>query len=171
MSQNKFTEDEQAFIRNNVKGKTVSELTNLFNLAFNKNISENTIKNYKKKNKLRSEINTKFKKGQVPHNYKPVGSEFICDGYIYIKTEEPNKWVLKQRFLYESMYGDIPTGYSVIFADKDKNNFNPGNLILVRNKDKLVAKNKHLIFENSELTKSGILLAKLINSISERNKE
>ncbi len=63
--------------------------------------------------------------------------------------------------------GIIPNGYSVIFADGNKENFDIDNLLLVEVKDKLVAKNKHLLFEDRELTKTGLLIAKLINKVSE----
>ena len=88
-----FTYKEQQFLKENVKGKTVIELTNLFNIAFNKNVEVNTIRNFKKKHKLKSGINTKFVKNQQAHNYKPVGSEFVTkDGYTMIKTKDPNKY-------------------------------------------------------------------------------
>ena len=171
MTKNRFTEEEQLFIKNNVKGKTVIELTDLFNKTFDTNIRENQMRNFKKKNKLKSGVNTKFNKGQVPHNYKKVGSEFVDNrGYTYIKVSEPNNWKMKQRYIYEKNKGKISTGYSVIFADSDKTNFDSDNLMLVRNKDKLVAKNKHLIFDNAELTKSGLLVAKLINETYAKQK-
>ena len=136
-----------------------------------KEVKANKIRNYKKSKKLRSGLNTKFHKGQVPHNYKPIGSEFIDkEGYTYIKVADPNEWIMKQRYIYEKEYGPLPKNYSVIFADSNKNNFDINNLILVRDKDKLVAKNKHLIFEDAELTKSGLLIAKLINEVHDKNK-
>lgn len=169
MLKNKLTEEEQLFIVNNVKGKQVSELTDLFNKQFNKNITETQIRNFKKRNKLKSGVNTKFCKNQTPHNYKPVGSEFADErGYVYIKIADPNEWITKQRYVYEKHIGIIPKGHSVIFADSNKRNFDVDNLILARNKDKLVAKNKHLIFDDADLTKTGLLIAKLINDIHEK---
>lgn len=39
---------------------------------------------------------TQFKKGQIPVNYRPVGSERInVYGYIEVKIADPNKWRLK----------------------------------------------------------------------------
>lgn len=171
MSKSKFTVAEQVFITNNVKGNTISELTDLFNKTFGKNAKANQIRNFKKKNKLKSGVNTKFHKNQIPHNYKPVGSEFMDDrGYTYIKVADPNEWITKQRYVYEKYVGKIPKGYSVIFADSNKTNFDIDNLVLVRDKDKLVAKNKHLIFDDAELTKTGLLIAKLINETHDKSK-
>ena len=43
---------------------------------------------------------TRFKKGHVPKNHKPVGYERITrDGYIEVKTAEPNVFELKHRLV------------------------------------------------------------------------
>lgn len=77
---------------------------------------------------------------------------------------------MKQKYIYEKYNGAISKGYSVIFADSDKTNFDIDNLVLARDKDKLVAKNKHLIFDDAKLTKTGLLIAKLINETHEKSK-
>lgn len=169
MSRSNFDIIEQQFIADNVNGRTTMELTELFNNHFNKNISENTIRNYKKYHKLRSGINTKFKKNSIPYNKKNNGEEFKSgEGYIFIKIK--NKWIHKHRYIYEQHFGKIPDDCSVIFADQDKSNFNLENLILVINKDKLTAKNKHLFFQDGELTRTGLLIAKAINTAAEYKK-
>lgn len=166
-----FTLEQQKFIKNNVFGKTSEELTKLVNQTFNLNLSIKQIKQYKKSHKLKSGINTRFKKNQVPHNKKPVGYEFTSpDGYTYIKVAEPNIYQHKQIYIYEQEYGKIPKNHSVVFLDQDKTNFDLDNLILVENKDKLTAKNRHLIFEDKELTKTGLLIAQVINKASSKKK-
>lgn len=168
----KFTEEEKQFIKDNVKGNSSFQLTNLVNQKFNKNITVKQIQQHKKTYKLKSGVNTKFQKNQKAHNHKQVGYEFVStDGYTYVKIAEPNIWKHKQVHIYEIMYGSIPTDHSVIFADGNKQNFEPSNLILVKNKDKLVMKNKHLIFKDKELTKTGLLIAQIINKASEVRKK
>lgn len=106
---------------------------------------------------------TSFKKGNIPHNHRPVGSERInVDGYSEIKIKEPNKWILKHRYIYEQHYGKIPDGYNVMFADKNRQNFDIDNLILVSKHEDLIMNNKKLIYEDKELTKTGHLVAKVI---------
>lgn len=108
-------------------------------------------------------LKTTFKKGNIPHNHRPVGSERInIDGYSEIKIKEPNKWILKHRYIYEQHYGKIPDGYNVMFADKNRQNFDIDNLILVSKHEDLIMNNKKLIYEDKELTKSGHLVAKVI---------
>lgn len=166
-----FTEEQKEYIKSHVIGRTSLELANLFNNKFNEQITVKKIQQYKKSHKLKSGINTKFKKNQIPHNYKPIGSEFInSNGYVLIKVKNPNSWQLKHRYIYEKYKGKIPDGYSVIFADSNKRNFDLDNLILAEVKDKLVAKNKHLIFDDKELTKVGLTIAKLINKTKEVKK-
>lgn len=169
---NRYTKEEQEFIKNNAIGITTQELTELFNKEFNKNINSSALRSYKKHHKIKSGVNSRFKKGIKPHNWKPVESEFISknDGYTYIKVEEPNKWIEKQRYLYEKYKGEVPKGYCVIFADQNKENFDLNNLILVKEKDKLTAKNRHLLFNDKELTEVGINIASLINKASELRK-
>lgn len=160
----KYNEIQKKFIVENYRGRTTKQLTDMFNKEFNTNITSEKMSSFKKYHKLKSGVNTMFVKNIKPHNYKTIGSEFInSDGYVMIKIAEPNKWILKQRYIYEKLHGSIPEGYSVIFANKDKTDFSEDNLLLVENKDKLVAKNKHLIYKNKELTKTGLLIAKLIN--------
>ena len=106
-----------------------------------------------------------FKKGNKVHNTRPVGSERIDakDHYLYIKVAEPNKWQLKHRYLYEQKYGKIPKGYNLIFADGDKYNFDLDNLVLVSNAELLIMNKKGLYKKNKKLTKTGSLVAKVID--------
>ena len=168
----KFTDEEKQFIRENDKGIPTPELTKLFNKKFNKEESNEVIRNWKKHNGLKNGLNTKFKKNQKAHNHRALGSEFISksDGYTYIKIGEPNTWDLKQRVIYKQHYGDIPSDYSVVFADQNKQNFELDNLILVKRKVKLMAKNKRLFFQDKDLTRTGMLIAELITKSSEKRK-
>lgn len=162
------SDEELEFIKENVKGKTSQELMEIFNKKFNRNLTRKQIAQIKKYNGFTSGVNTKFSKGSKPHNYKPIGSEFVdSQGYIWIKIADPNKWIHKSLFIYEQTYGNIPKGYSVIFLNGNKSDHSINNLQLIRNKEKLVMKNKHLFYENKELTKTGILIAEIINKSSE----
>lgn len=166
-----MTDEEIKFLKENIKGKTTDELIILMHRHFGETYKRQQIKYYKRKYGLTSGVDTRFKKKQTPHNKKNIGYEFIDTktGYSYIKTK--TGWKLKHRYLYEKIYGKIPKGYSVIFADQDKNNFDINNLILVNDRDKLVAKNKRLFTSNQELTKTGLLIAKLSNKCYDKSKK
>lgn len=112
---------------------------------------------------------TWFKKGNIPINHKLVGSERIDkDGYILIKIAEPSRWQLKHRFLWERKNGKIPRGYTVIFGDSNKKNFDYDNLILISRKQLLIMNKNKLIKNDTELTKTGIIIADLYNKISQK---
>lgn len=107
---------------------------------------------------------TTFKKNNIPHNHKPIGYERVnIDGYIEIKVEEPNTFKLKHRIVYEQLKGPIPDGYNVVFADGDKSNLESDNLILVTKSEMLVMNRKGLFKKNKDLTKTGHLIAKVID--------
>ena len=109
---------------------------------------------------------TCFKKGNIPPNRSEIGQERITqEGYTEVKIQDGalNKnWILKHRYIYEQHYGKIPEGYNVMFADKNRQNFDIDNLILVSKHEDLIMNNKKLIYEDKELTKTGHLVAKVI---------
>lgn len=167
-----MTREQELFLKKNVKGLYCKELTDLLNKKFGTNYSYNYIANVKKRLGIKSGINTKFKKGMVPHNLRPIGYEFVyeANGYTYIKTDE-NTWKMKHRYLWEKYHGEVPEGYCVAFADQDKTNFKKENLILIEIKEKLIMKNLKLFGNKKELTKTGYLIAKLISKTSSCKKQ
>ena len=106
MKVHRWSEDEIQFLKDNVKGITLKELTRKFNKKFNTNLGESAIANMKNKLRLKSGIvggrfekghipankgkkgsmgpeqyekckATMFKKGNIPANRRPIGSERI----------------------------------------------------------------------------------------------
>ena len=118
---------------------------------------------------------TTFKKGNIPANAKTIGSERTDkDGYISIKIQDGNRndnWIQKHRYIYEQEYGKIPKGYKLIFADGNKRNFNLDNLVLVSNAEQLIMNRNKLFKQDIELTKSGAVIAKLIDKVNKKKKE
>lgn len=118
---------------------------------------------------------TTFKKGNIPPNHREIGEERISkDGYIEIKLKDGclNKnWQLKHRYIYEQHYGLIPKGHKIIFADGNKRNFDINNLILVSDNEELIMNMNKLRTEDIELTKTGHLIAKLIDKTNKVKNE
>ena len=184
--QHRWTDEEKEYLASIVKGKTYKELLALMNEKFDYEFSsqqiESALRRYNLKtgntgqfkkyqepwNKgLKGYIGankTSFKKGTIPPNYKPVGTErFAKDGYIEVKVKDPNVWELKHRYIYKKHHGEIPNGYNVIFTDKNISNFDIDNLILVSKAEMLILNKNKLIFEDKDFTKVGVNIAKLIN--------
>lgn len=111
-----------------------------------------------------SKNETSFKEGKQHPRYRPIGSERVeRDGYIVMKVAD-RKWQQKHRYLWELDNGKIPNGHVVIFGNGNKRDFRPENLILV-SRNQLATINKFsLIFEDEELTRSGIALSGLIQA-------
>lgn len=74
---------------------------------------------------------------------KPVGSERMGkDGYVMVKVREwptvpqtKDNWVFKHHLVWEQANGrPLPDGYTVFFADGDKRNFDPDNLVALPRK-------------------------------------
>lgn len=112
--------------------------------------------------------NTMFKKGNLS-NARPIEDERIDkDGYTYIKVKQPNKWVLKHRWLYEKENEKIPKGYNLIFADGNRQNFNLDNLILVSNSELFIMNQKKLYKQDGGLTKAGATVAKILDKVNKK---
>lgn len=191
--QHKWTDEEKEYLASIVKGSTYKEITEKMNDKFEYDFSEEQIKGMMFRNKLTTGTGghfkkgstpwnkglkgyigankTSFKKGTIPPNQVPIGTESITKGgYIKVKIGEPNKWKLKQRYIYEQHYGEIPKGHNVIFADRNIRNFDINNLVLVSKAEMLILNNNKLIFEDKELTKVGVNIAKVIDKAKKRSK-
>ncbi|MDD3686448.1 MAG: HNH endonuclease signature motif containing protein [Bacteroidales bacterium] len=81
---------------------------------------------------------TFFKPGQIPKNYRPVGSERITvDGYIEVKIKDPRTWAQKHRVIWEKHNGKIPKGYNVQFRDGNRQNVALENLYLISRNEQI----------------------------------
>lgn len=107
-----FTTEQAQFIRDNYTGRSVADLTIMFNSVFGTEKTQQQIKSFvhnrgivsgrtgqfekgqiswnKGKKGYIGANATSFKKGSVPSNRKPIGAERICskDGFILMKVPE-----------------------------------------------------------------------------------
>ena len=85
---------------------------------------------------MRVSPGTEFKKGQMPHNYKPVGSERITkDGYRERKVADPKKWKAVHLLVWEEHHGPIPPRHKVVFKTNDRLNCDINNLEMLSYED------------------------------------
>lgn len=117
---------------------------------------------------------TSFKKGQLPTNTCQLGEErLLKDGYVWVKVNNIPKakknvnWKQKQKLIYEKAYGPVPEGYRVIFADGNIRNFDLNNLVLVSKAEVLYLNRHHMIYNDSNLTKSAVLVARMESKANE----
>lgn len=185
--------ERKAFVAANVEGRSNAELTEMFNKHFGLNLTVSQINAFKKNHGFSSGLTgrfepgcvshnkgkkgvggwepTQFKKGQKPHNYMPVGTERVnTDGYVDIKIADPNKWKAKHRIIWEESNGPVPRGYVLIFGDGNRLNVTLDNLILVSKSQLSMLNKHHLIQDDVELTRTGIVIADIYRKLSERKK-
>lgn len=193
-----FPDKIAEFIRANAPGMYNKDLTELVNKTFGTNYSISQVDCYKanhhissgltghfekghipknkgkkmSKNQYEKCAKTMFKKGNIPHNHRPVGSERESkDGYIEIKIAEPKRWIGKHKAIYEKHYGPVPKGYKVIFLDRNNRNFDIKNLACVSSAELARLNQNHRISEFPEITKAGIALEKYCEVIRRKRKE
>lgn len=98
---------------------------------------------------------TRFQKGQIPHNAIGfgIGRERVDkDGYVLVKVKlhsntdgRWNNYRYKHVLIWEQEHGcHIPPKTAIIFADGNKRNFDPDNLVAVPRRTLLVI-NRHRI--------------------------
>ena len=184
-----WTDEDINYLKEIAYGKHMNEIIELMSKKCNKDFTYSQIKGIMGRHKIKTGFTgrfekgqkswnkgtkgickankTSFKKGDIPYNKKPIGSERVnIYGYIEIKIAEPNIWEYKQRVIYEKYYGKVPEGYAVLFADKDKTNFDINNLVLVSKEELRLLNYNKLIYNNSDLTKAGVNIVKVIEKIS-----
>lgn len=114
---------------------------------------------------------TRFRKGQTAINHKPVGYERInVEGYIEIKTAEPDIFRLKHRVIWEQLYGAIPKGHNVQFKDRNRQNLNIENLYLISRSEQMKNENCLHARYSGELKKSIYTLSNLNKQIRKYEK-
>ncbi|MEC0131512.1 HNH endonuclease signature motif containing protein [Paenibacillus odorifer] len=191
----RYSLEHKEFISTNIHGRYVLELTSMFNEKFDVEIQPSQMRAFIKNNGLKSGIdariklgsvppnkgkkklwsggeNTQFKKGHKPHNYVPIGSERVNgDDYVDIKVADPNKWRGKHLIVWEQRQNrTVPKGHAVIFGDGNRRNFDPDNLILVTRGQLVIMNKRGLIQKDAELTRSGVILADIIQKMGERKR-
>lgn len=94
---------------------------------------------------------TLFKKGNRPHTWVPIGTEYTYkrDGLIKVKVSDdmslPRKarWRFKHHLLWEQHHGHIPKGAIVRFKDGNASNITIDNLELIDRKQNVLLNSIH----------------------------
>lgn len=121
-------------------------------------------------------LSTCFKKGDEPVNGRrlPVGSERVSrDGYVEVKVRArspvpgANKcWRMKHHLVWEDANGrPVPPSTMIVFADGDKLNFDPQNLVAVPRRLWAVIARHGIPFADREGLETAMRLAELKSTI------
>ena len=191
----KWTEEEKSYLKDICFGRSYQEIIGLMSERFDYEFSKTQISSALKRYNLTTgrtghfekgfapwnkgikgsmkPNKTSFKKGNIPDNHKPIGTERIDnkDGYTKVKVADPDIWEFKHKFIYEKHHGKVEKGSVVIFLDGNKKNFDINNLKCITKRQLLTLNVNNLITEDIELTKMGIEVANLIIKTSEAKKK
>jgi hypothetical protein len=189
-----YTSEEIEFLKKETKKHSYAEIIALFNERFGVELDYDQVRGKIKRLGLRNYFYgtthpAKSKKGYQPPQFigqgfkpghtlrsKPIGSEFIKCGYTSVKIDnkphcETENWKLKHRVIWEKEHGPIPKGHVIIFADGNRSNCNLNNLLLVSRAELSVINQLGLISSDPELTKTGLLVARIKLLINKRERE
>lgn len=177
----------RAYIAEHYIGTGHQAMADMLNRTFGANYTKAQIKSYYGNNRLNCGITGRFRKGMVPHNkgakgfcpagsekgwfakgtmppqHRPVGSVRIDgrNGITMVKIAEPNVWIAKHKLIWEQAYGSVPEGHVVTFLDGNKANFALNNLAAISREESLKINCAGLRCVKSDLTRAGILIAKI----------
>ena len=153
-----LTPEQSQFLESNAPLYTLEKLTESFNSVFNTDYTKEKMRNFLKHRKIKIGI-----------PFLPVGSEWTNGrGFVFVKTEK--KWVRKHYIIWESVHGKIPKGHYVIFADRNKNNFEIKNLVLVKKNELCSLIRNDYLTTDQEITLTGVAITRLGITINERLK-
>ena len=90
---------------------------------------------------------TQFKKGQVPHTWRPLGTERISkDGYLERKVTDlqgVKNYRAVHLLNWEAVNGPLPAGHAVVFKDGNKHNVALDNLELITRAELMRRNTRH----------------------------
>jgi hypothetical protein len=181
-----LTDEQHTFLAQNVENLYNQELADLVNNAFGLSLTRQQVKSYKRNHKLKSNMTgffkkgdspmnkgkkypgqvnrTTFKKGKVPHNLAPIGTERVtADGYVIVKVSnegtQRQRWREKHRLIWEAENGQVPAGHCLLFADGNRLNVQLNNILLVSHQQRQQLNKHGLIFPDGDMTRTGLIIA------------
>lgn len=163
MKKNKYTKEFEEFVRNNISKYKKEDFIKLLENKYKMEISKNQLKCYLKRHNIEGRY-IDFKKNMIRSTQKhPIGAERMTKDGILIKVAQPNVWRRKSRVMYEKYHNCILNKNDyILFLNGDRNDFSKDNLFKSTNQEKCYLHNCKTFSSNRELTKLGLLSAKLM---------
>lgn len=186
MGNRRYTVEQLEWIKEKINDfPNYIEMAKSFNEKFKDNRTDQGIMNTAtKKLKLNKTLNSGRYSKTLKKDELPLGTIRYCNnGTTYVKVKllgekrlkfsgyKKPYWLPLQMKIYQDKYGAIQDNEMIIFLDCNRNNYDIDNLYCIdRRVSAILAKNKW--YSNSpEITKTGIMYAKLILSLNKHLKE
>ncbi len=101
-------------------------------------------------------VETQFKKGMVPHTWRPIGHERVSkEGYLQRKVSDTGTtrrdYVAIHHLVWRLHGHTVPQGYALCFIDGDKRNFDINNLELVHRSELMRRNSVHRLPKEAAL--------------------
>lgn len=160
---NKYTKDFEDFVRSNISKYKKEDFISLLENKFNIELSKNALKSYLRKHQIEGRY-IDYKEYMVRSTAKhKIGAERMTKDGILIKVAQPNVWRRKSRVMYEKYHNcKLSDDDYILFLNGDRNDFSKDNLFKSTNQEKCYLHNCKTFSSNRELTKLGLLSAKLM---------
>ncbi len=160
---NKYTKEFEDFVKHNVNKYTKEDFRLLLEDNFNIKISKDALRRYLNRHHIKEKYND-YKKSNARKVYKcSIGTERKTNEGTFVKVAHPDIWRRKTKVMYEKHYKcKLKDSDYVIFLNQNRNDFSKNNLMKVTKKEMSYLYNKNIYSTNPELTKTGLLSAKLM---------
>lgn len=193
-----FTDEIRAFIAENYKGTGYKDMALLIYREFGVLYQPNQIRGYYRNHKLNSGLkgdlfqkgvaNNKkqkkgqwypgsekgwFQKGEHPPNHVPVGTERVrpSNGYVWVKIGEPKKWRMKHLLVWEAAHGPVPKGWKIYFKDRNPQNCELDNLMLIEQATLSVMNRKGMQKYKGDLAEAAVNTVRLQLAVSKKKRK
>jgi len=166
---NKYTKEFEDFVRNNISKYKKEDFISLLENKFNIELSKNALKSYLRKHQIEGRY-IDYKEYMVRSTAKhKIGAERMTKDGILIKVAQPNVWRRKSRVMYEKYHNcKLSDDDYILFLNGDRNDFSKENLFKSTNREKCYLHNWGTFSKNPELTKTGILSARVTIKAKEK---
>lgn len=166
-----FNQGMYNYLLEHGKEHTTKEWVDILNLKYNETFNLGDIQRYF----ARHHIEYKKHKNMQRDMGKlvPIGTEYIKpkENMTLVKVAK-NKWVYKQRLVYEKYYNvKLNSDDFIIFLDGNRQNFNIDNLKLIKRCDSAYMLSNRLFSTDKEVTNTGTMVARLYYKIKDKEIE
>lgn len=160
---NRYTKEFEDFIRENVSKYTKEKLRQEIQNKYNIQMTEEAVRRYLNRHNIKDRP-VDYRKYNSRNVYKcPVGTEKITTEGVFIKIKQPDVWRRKSRVMYEQYHNCKLNGDDyIVFLNQNNNDFRKENLIKSSRKEIAYLHNNKTFSSNPELTRLGILSAKVM---------
>lgn len=147
------------------KSAATCDLDKLLRIARNVykyDITKHQLRSYLSKRKIRPLNYNINKVRNMGASYK-VGTEYVKDDGMTLIKVAKDKWMYKQRYLYEKYHHTkLTTQDYIMFLDGNRNNFAADNLVMVSCREASIIGNMRLPAVNKEIMEAAIIYARSV---------